>query len=130
MKKRILVVDDEPEFSELLQFRLRNLNYDVVAAGSGTEALNLARNSLPDLILLDLLLPDLDWPIICEILQRQLSTRETPIFLITAVTSEATQYAARIAGARECLRKPLDFDELKVRLGNAFTPKPDNDEVS
>ena len=99
MTKRILVVDDEEDFSELLQFRLRHLDYEVLSAATGTEALNRARCEAPDVILLDLLLPDLDGLTVCEILRRQLSTRETPIFLITGVTTEATQHAARIAGA-------------------------------
>jgi len=124
MTKRILVVDDEADFSELLQFRLRHLDYEVLSAASGTEALNKARNELPDVILLDLLLPDLDGLTVCEILRRQPSTRETPIFLITAVTTEATQHAARIAGARSFLGKPVNFERLKRQLEAALAPSP------
>ena len=116
MTKRILVVDDEEDFSELLQFRLRHLDYEVLSAATGTEALNRARRESPDVILLDLLLPDLDGLTVCEILRRQLSTRETPIFVITVVTTEATQHAARIAGADGFFGKPLDFDQLKASL--------------
>jgi CheY-like chemotaxis protein len=123
MTKRILVVDDETEFSEMLQFRLRHLDYEVLAAANGAEALNKARSESPDVILLDLLLPDLDGLTVCEILQRLPSTRETPIILITAVTSEATQQAARMAGASGFLGKPLDFEELKRKLEVALAPR-------
>ncbi len=122
MTKRILVVDDETDFSELLQFRLRHLNYDVLAAANGTEALHMARAESPDIILLDLLLPDLDGLTLCGILRRQPPTRETPILLITAVTTEATRHAARIAGASGFLGKPLDFDHLQQQLQIILRP--------
>lgn len=125
MTKCILVVDDEKDFSELLQFRLRHLDYEVLAAANGAEALNKARCESPDVILLDLLLPDLDGLSVCEILQRLPSTRETPIILITAVTSEATRHAARVAGASGFLGKPLDFEELKRKLEAALARPPD-----
>jgi DNA-binding response OmpR family regulator len=121
MTKRILIVDDETDFSELLQFRLRHLNYEVLAAASGSEALNKARSELPDVILLDLLLPDFDGLTLCEILRRRSPTREIPIILITAVTSEATQWAAKIAGASGFLGKPLDFDRLKEQIETVCT---------
>ena len=124
MKKRILVVDDKTEFSELLQFRLAILNYEVLAAATGTEALNKARSELPDVILLDLLLPDLDGLTLCEILRRLPSTRNTPIIMITAVTTEATRAAAKIAGARGFLCKPLDFVELQRQLDAALELPP------
>lgn len=124
MTKRILIVDDETDFSELLQFRLRHLDYEVLAATTGTEALNKARSELPDAILLDLLLPDFDGLTVCEILRRQPSTRNTPIILITAVTSEATQYAAWVAGDCGFLGKPLDFKELKRKLEIALVLPP------
>ena len=120
MTKRILVVDDEIEFSELLQFRLRSLNCEVLAAATGTEALNTARSELPDVILLDLLLPDFDGLTLCEILRRRSPTREIPIILITAVTSEATQQAAKIAGVDSIptrnLSLPFTEGGLRVRL--------------
>jgi CheY-like chemotaxis protein len=128
MSERILVVDDEADFSELLQFRLRHLNYDVLAAASGTEALNKARTELPDAILLDLLLPDFDGLTLCEILRRLPSTRGTPIILITAVSIEATEHAARIAGATAFLGKPLNFDRLQEQLQRAFAAKPPDNE--
>ncbi len=124
MTKRILVVDDEIEFSELLQFRLRSLNCEVLAAATGTEALNTARSELPDVILLDLLLPDFDGLTLCEILRRRSPTREIPIILITAVTSEATQQAAKIAGVSGFLGKPLDFDRLREQLEMVLAGRP------
>lgn len=122
MAKLILVVDDEADFSELLQFRLRNCHYEILAAGTGTEALDKARRHKPDVILMDLLLPDLDGLTLCEILRRQHATRGTPIIMISAVSSDVTRHSAKIAGAAAFFAKPLDFDGLKAQLERVLAP--------
>jgi DNA-binding response OmpR family regulator len=122
MAKLILVVDDEADFSELLQFRLRDREYEVLSAATGTEALDKARRHLPDAILLDLLLPDLDGLTLCEILRRHRSTRGTPVIMISAVSSDVTRHSARLAGASAFFSKPLDFDRLRTQLELLFTP--------
>lgn len=123
MNKRILVVDDEADFSELLQFRLRNFHYDVVAAATGVEALEKVRQEPPHLILMDLMLPDFDGLTLCEILRRQASTRDTPIIMISAVSTEITRCSARIAGARAFLGKPLAFETLVALLEKLLEPQ-------
>lgn len=122
MAKLILVVDDEADFSELLQFRLRNCHYEILAAATGTEALDKARRHRPDVILMDLLLPDLDGLTLCEILRRHHSTRGTPILLISAVSTEVTRHSAKIAGAAAFFGKPLDFDRLRAYLEVLIPP--------
>jgi DNA-binding response OmpR family regulator len=122
MAKLILVVDDEADFSELLQFRLRDREYEVLSAATGTEALDKARRHLPDAILLDLLLPDLDGLTLCEILRRHHSTRGTPVIMISAVSSDVTRHSARLAGASAFFSKPLDFDRLRTQLEILLTP--------
>ena len=112
MTKRILVVDDEKEFLDLLKYRLNGNCYEVTCAGSGAEALEQARKSAPDLILMDLLLPDLDGISVLEILRRQPATRRTPIIMISAVTSDPTRSAAKVVGASAYLGKPVDFSAL------------------
>jgi CheY-like chemotaxis protein len=116
MTKRLLVVDDEREFLELLQYRLHGNRYSVTCAVTGSEALEQARKSAPDLILLDLLLPDLDGISVLEILRRQPATRATPIIMISAVTSDPTRSAAKVVGASAYLGKPVDFSALKQLL--------------
>ena len=121
MPKLILVVDDEADFSEVLQFRLRNCHYEILAAATGTEALHKARCRRPDAIVLDLLLPDLDGLTLCEILRRQPSTRGTPIIMINGVSTTATLHTAKLAGVCAFLGKPLDFEKLKAQLDLALT---------
>ena len=116
MSKCILVVDDELEFIELLRYRLQPCDYKIVTATNSTDALNQAWEHSPDVILTDLLLPDLDGLTLCEILQRQEATRKIPIIMITALGSDVTRYSAQIAGAVEFFTKPLDFERLKKTL--------------
>ncbi|MCW5550533.1 MAG: response regulator [Verrucomicrobiae bacterium] len=120
MKKRILLVDDELDFSALLQFRLREWGYDTIVATSGMEGMRKSAEQQPDLILTDLVLPDLDGLTLCEILRRQGATRGTPVFMITATANYATRYSAHAAGVREFFAKPLDFERLRQGLEVAF----------
>lgn len=113
MGKRILIVDDEPDFSELVQYRLQEEHFDFATATNSTDALNSAWEQPPDLILLDLLLPDLDGLSVCEIFARHPATQHIPVIMITAVGSEVTRFSAEVAGARHFFPKPVDFEQLK-----------------
>lgn len=116
MTKKILVVDDELDFIELLRHRLPAPEYIVLFATNGTDALNQVWHHSPDVILMDLMLPDLDGLTLCQILRRQSSTRQIPIIMVSALANDVTRYSAEIAGAREFLPKPLNFERLKERL--------------
>jgi two-component system alkaline phosphatase synthesis response regulator PhoP len=120
-----LVVDDEKEFLELLRYRLNGERYEVMCATNGTEALEQSRQATPDLILMDLLLPDLDGLSVVEILRRQPGTRNTPIIMISSVTSDPTRRAAQVVGASAYLGKPLNFAALGELL-DAFLLPPEN----
>ncbi len=116
MTKKILVVDDELDFIELLRYSLPGPDYIVLSATNGTDALNQVWHHSPDVILMDLLLPDLDGLTLCEILRRQNSTRQIPIIMVSVLANDVTRYSAEIAGACEFFAKPLDIDRLKQRL--------------
>src|ERR1039458_9742300 len=88
MVPRILIVDDEHDFIELLQYKLAGHGYDLIVANDGGNALSQARTMKPNLILLDILLPDLDGLSVCEILRRQPSTKKIPVIFMSAVRSE------------------------------------------
>jgi len=85
MKAKVLLVDDEPDFIRLMQFRLVCRGFDVLCAANGAEALDQARRALPDVVLLDLMLPDIDGFSICEILRSQPSTAGVPVILVSAL---------------------------------------------
>ncbi len=116
MSAKILVVDDEPEMVELLSFNLQRRGYDVLAATNGLEALNKARQHLPDLILLDLMLEGLDGYSVCEILRRQPSTATVPVIMLTALTGQIARANGMEAGANDFVTKPFSPQDLMERI--------------
>jgi CheY-like chemotaxis protein len=112
MVPRILIVDDERDFIELVQYRLAGLGCDFIMANDGVQALSLARQFKPDLILLDILLPDLDGLSVCEILRRQPATKKTPVIFMSALSSEITKSTATMQ-AQGFFTKPLDLPRLE-----------------
>jgi DNA-binding response OmpR family regulator len=116
MAQKILVVDDEDDLAELLSFSLRQEGYEVFKACNGAEALKRARAVLPDLILLDLMLPELDGMAVCEILRRLPSTAQIPIIMVTAWTSEQSRILGLEAGAADYVTKPFSPRELVLRV--------------
>jgi CheY-like chemotaxis protein len=119
MIRRILIVDDESDFVELVKFRLANLGCELLVAGDGVHALSLARQFKPDLILLDILLPDLDGLSVCEILKRQPITRSIPIIFMSALRGNVTKGTAAIH-AVDFFTKPLDLNRLEKRIAEVL----------
>jgi DNA-binding response OmpR family regulator len=116
MATRVLVVDDEPDIVELLSHNLESEGFEVFRASAGMEALNEARKHLPDLILLDLMLPDLDGFSICEILRCQPSTAGIPVVLLTAMAGELPRLHGFESGAADYCLKPVRMADLKQRI--------------
>ena len=116
MATKVLVVDDEPDIVELLSHNLEDEGYEVLCATGGMEALNEARRHLPDLILLDLMLPDLDGFSICEILRCQPSTAGIPVVLLTAMAGELPRLHGFESGAADYCIKPIQLANLKQRI--------------
>ena len=115
MVPRILIVDDEGDFIELVKFRLANLGCEFLVAADGVHALSQAREGRPNLILLDILLPDLDGLSVCEILRRQPGTKKIPIIFMSALSSEVTKRSAAM-NAEDFFTKPLDLNRLEKRI--------------
>lgn len=122
----ILIVDDEKDFVELVKFRLSNLPCEFLVAGNGVEALSLARQFKPALVLLDILLPDLDGLSICEILRRQPHTRKIPIIILSALSGDVTRRTTAIH-AEDFFTKPFDFSRLEQRIAQLLQLKPAGD---
>src|SRR5687768_14159328 len=88
-KERILVVDDEEDLLELVKYNLTKEGYRVATVSSGEEAIRRARNDLPDLMVLDLLLPSVDGLEVCRVLKNDVRTKHIPIVMLTAKGEEA-----------------------------------------
>jgi two-component system alkaline phosphatase synthesis response regulator PhoP len=123
MATRILIVDDERDLVELIRFRLAGLGCEFIVANDGVHALSHARQFKPDLILLDILLPDLDGLSVCEILRRQPATREIPIIFISALSSDVTKRTVAMY-AEDFFTKPLDFVQLEHRIADLLHREP------
>lgn len=121
MSKRILIVDDEADFQELLRYHLAGPECDVVLASNFAAAL-VAAQSRPDLILLDLMLPDVDGLSLCEALKTQPALVDAPVWIISAAHSQPMREIARAAGAEEFFSKPIDLNALKTRLQQRLHP--------
>ena len=113
MTQRILVVDDEPAVSDLLAYNLRKAHYDVVIAADGRTALQRARQTPPDLILLDLMIPEVDGLDVCRELRK---TSDVPIIMITARGEEIDRVVGLELGADDYVTKPFSVRELMARI--------------
>lgn len=120
---RILVVDDEPDAIELIRFNLKASGYDVITAEDGEEALLKARKFSPDLILLDVMLPEIDGLEVCKILRRDPATASLPIIMLTAKASEIDRVLGLEFGADDYVTKPFSPRELMLRVRNLLKRK-------
>ncbi|MBN1486653.1 MAG: response regulator transcription factor [Anaerolineae bacterium] len=113
MVEKILVIDDDPGLVTLLQLGLERDGYKVITADNGKEGLRVAYESRPDVIILDLMMPDMDGWTTC---QRLRNICDTPIVMLTAKSSQADILRGLSIGADDYLTKPCNFDELKARI--------------
>ena len=120
MKPKVLVVDDDTEFAELLCFNLDEAGCESMVAHNGVHGLRLARAKLPDVILLDLMLPDLDGLSVCEILNKQPSTWHIPVIIVSALNESWLQ--TRKSGARfhQFFTEPVDLKVLRASVKAAI----------
>ncbi len=113
---KILVVDDEPALTELIDFHLKRAGYEVTTAANGWEAIDAVQQCKPDIILLDLMLPDLDGFGVCEILRRDPLTATIPIIIISAWASPDSRNLGLELGAIDYLTKPFSPRDLVERV--------------
>jgi len=112
----ILIVEDEPDIRELLEYTLKREGYRVYVASDGLVGLSEARRRVPDLLLLDLMLPGLDGLEICRRLKQDSSTRSVPIVMVTAKGDEADVVLGLSLGADDYVSKPFSTKELIARI--------------
>tara|TARA_B100001175_G_scaffold177644_1_gene150922 strand:+ start:121 stop:816 length:696 start_codon:yes stop_codon:yes gene_type:complete len=117
---KILVVEDEPNQVELIEFNLNSEGYEVIVAQDGEEALDLAEEENPDLILLDWMLPKVSGIEVCRQLRRSKMTREIPIVMLTARSEESDKIRGLDIGADDYITKPYSIKELLARVRAAM----------
>jgi DNA-binding response OmpR family regulator len=113
-------VDDEPEAVELLEFNLKKAGFDVLTATDGAQALRTARSTLPSLVLLDLMLPEIDGLEVCKMLRRHPATARIPLIMVTAKAAEIDRIVGLELGADDYVTKPFSPRELVLRINKVL----------
>jgi two-component system, OmpR family, phosphate regulon response regulator PhoB len=113
---RIVVVEDEQDLRQVLEYNLKLHGHEVFAAASGGEGLRLGRERRPDLVLLDLMLPDLSGTEVCRSLKENQGTRDIPVMMLTARGEEIDRVVGFELGADDYVVKPFSVRELMLRI--------------
>jgi diguanylate cyclase (GGDEF)-like protein len=116
MKDRILVVDDDPDILQFVEMNLDMEGFDALTAGSGRVALELARERPPDLILLDVMMPEMDGLTVLRRLRSSPATSSIPVVLLTAKALAEDRVRGLDLGADDYITKPFDVEELMARV--------------
>ncbi|MFH0763012.1 MAG: response regulator [Candidatus Omnitrophota bacterium] len=119
-KKKILIVDDEPEVLERLSNILERAEFEVISTGRGVEALELAKQEIPDLIILDILLPDKTGDDIAGELSQTPSTASIPIIFLTGVVTKEEIATSEKCGKHYVLAKPVTKDAILEAINKAL----------
>lgn len=115
MKKKVLLVDDEPDIIEFMQYNLEKEGYEVITANDGSEALNKI-HSKPDLIILDILMPRMDGFEVCRRIRNLRGFENTPVIFLTAKSGEADEIQGLELGASDYIQKPVSTKKLIARI--------------
>ena len=117
-KHKIVVVEDDENIRELISFNLKSANYSVTEAETGEDGIKQVQKTKPDLILLDLMLPEMDGLDVCRQLKSDADTRDIPIIMVTAKGEESDIVTGLELGADDYVTKPFRPKELVARIRN------------
>ena len=118
MPKHVLVVEDEPDTAELIELHLKNDGYRVTVAGDGDQALKKVHKHMPDLVILDLMIPEINGVEVCKFIRKDTATQSIPIIMCTAKTGEIDKILGLELGADDYVTKPFSPRELLLRVKN------------
>lgn len=121
----ILVVDDEPDIRQVIQARLEAAGFYVRTAATGLEAINSVRESPPDLILLDLMLPGINGFAVCAMLKRDQRFQRIPVIMLTARSQDSDRQVGESVGADAYLTKPFEATALLAQIRHCLDSVPD-----
>ncbi|MDD2865732.1 MAG: response regulator [Candidatus Omnitrophota bacterium] len=125
-RQKLLIVDDEPDVLKLLGERLTKAGYDVIKASSGKEAIAMAQNKMPDLIILDIAMPGMDGSEVASILRTDAKTKDIPILFLTCLfTKQEEKACGHLLGQNFFIAKPYDVNELLDEIGKRVI-RPEN----
>lgn len=116
MKNRILIVDDEPNILMSLEFQFKKKGYEVFIARNGREAMDIIENSIPDLVILDIMMPEVDGYEVCEHIKTSISTKDVKVIFLSAKISEADIQKGYSMGADMYITKPFSNKNLMEKV--------------
>ncbi len=111
--KKVLIVEDEKNIILSLRMYLKKEGFDVIVASNGIDALKLAQDQIPDLILLDILMPSMNGYLVCEALKEDIETRHIPVIFMSAKSQEEDVNKAFEVGGNDYIIKPFTHEEIK-----------------
>ncbi len=117
---RLMIVEDDTDISNMLRIYFQSQDYDVAVAQRGEDALEMCRQQLPHIIVLDIMLPDMDGYDVCRNLRGSLRTSHIPIIFLTQKDERSDKIHGLELGADDYITKPFDLEELKLRVKNAM----------
>lgn len=120
-KARLLVVEDDKDISNMLQIYFKGQGFEVDVAVRGSTALDKTRHNLPNLIILDIMLPDIDGFEVCRILRTNTRTSHVPVIFLTQKDERSDKLAGLELGADDYVTKPFDIEELRLRVQRAIS---------
>lgn len=115
-KKKLLIIEDDRSLANVVEYNFANSGYEVFCARDGQDGINQARNRMPDVILLDLMIPVIDGIEVCRQLRAESTTRETPIIMVTAKSEEVDQLIGFSVGADDYVIKPFSVRVLMEKV--------------
>ncbi|RYY56706.1 MAG: response regulator transcription factor [Chitinophagaceae bacterium] len=118
--RKVLIADDEPDILEILKYNLAGQGYEVITAKDGDEALDKAKRTQPDLIVLDMMMPKKTGVEVCQILRMQPAFKETLIMFLTAVSDDGSQIKGLETGADDYINKPISPKVFLSRVAALF----------
>jgi len=127
--KKILIVEDEKDIVKMLDYNLKKEGYKTLVAHDGEDALDMAKTKLPDLILLDLMLPGVDGLEVCKQLKLERKTASIPVIMLTAKTQESDKVVGLELGADDYVTKPFSPRELIARIKAVLRRGKENDKL-
>ncbi len=124
MKKRVLLVDDDPDILKVNRILLEREGYDILTATGGEEALEMVKQGEVDLMVLDIMMPDVDGFEVCQRLKEDDESFHTPVLMLTAKTELADKILGYFVGAADYLTKPYDKSVLLGKIRNLLGERP------
>lgn len=113
---RVLVIEDEPDVAELLEYNLQSAGFETIVCGTGLDGIRLGQEGHPDIVLLDLMLPDMPGMQVCRTLKSLPATKDIPVVIVSARSEEIDRVVGFEVGADDYVVKPYSVRELLLRL--------------